>query len=266
VILMNACEEVISSDFGELCREHLPQGARACLIFEADGGEGDGFALVAARKGRATFDIEVEGHGAHAGGQHRRGANAVVQLAEVVQQLHELTDYDAGLTVNIASVAGGTVLNRVPHAARASLEMRAFTPLVYDRAKQEILSWNRDGSIRSREGDLPCTIRVHIRDESNPWPRNVQTDLLCSIWQQVGEKLGLQVTTQERGGLSDGNVLWDAFPTLDGLGPRGDHCHCSERTADGSKEQEWVDVTSFVPKAVLNCCAIERLLAEPGGE
>ena len=263
ILLFNACEEVISSDFRDVCREHLPQGTRACLIFEADGGDADAFALVIARKGRATFEVEVEGRGAHAGGQHRRGANAVVQLAEVVQRLHQLTDYDAALTVNIASISGGTVLNRVPHSARASLEMRAFTPLVYDRAMQEILAWNREGTIRSAEGDQPCHIHVKVVDESSPWPRNIQTDALYSIWQQTAASLGMKIEKQERGGLSDGNVLWDAFPTLDGLGPRGDDCHCSERSADGTKEQEWVDVTSFVPKAVLNCCAIERLLSSP---
>jgi len=263
VLLFNACEEVISSDFRDVCRDHLPQGTRACLIFEADGGEGDDFALVVARKGRATFDIEVEGRGAHAGGQHQRGANAVVQLAQIVQELHRLTDYEAGLTVNIGSISGGTVVNRVPHEARAALEIRAFTPLVYDRAKQEILAWNGEGTVRSAEGDQPCRVKVHLRDESSPWPRNVQTDALCSVWHHAAESLGLHLKSEERGGLSDGNGLWDLFPTLDGLGPRGDDCHCSEQSVDGSKQQEWVDVTSFAPKAVLNCCAIERLLASP---
>ena len=128
---------------------------------------------------------------------------------------------------------------------------------------QAILAWNGEGTVRSAEGDHPCRIRVHVRDENGPWPRNVQTDALSSIWQQTAESLGFRFKTEERGGLSDGNLLWDIFPTLDGLGPRGDDCHCSEQSADGSKQQEWVDVTSFVPKAVLNCCAIERLLAAP---
>jgi glutamate carboxypeptidase len=65
---------------------------------------------------------------------------------------------------------------------------------------------------------------------------------------------------EERGGLSDGNLLWDAAPTLDGLGPWGDHDHCSERSPDGSKVPEYVEVTGFVPKAALNVVAICRLL------
>ena len=62
--------------------------------------------------------------------------------------------------------------------------------------------------------------------------------------------------------MSDGNLIWDAVPTLDGLGPWGDNDHCSERSADGSKLPEYVDATSFVPKAALNTIAILNLLKQ----
>src|SRR5690606_35019393 len=130
-----------SHHFGRLCRAELPARTRACLIFEADGSDDPGsFSLVAARKGRATFRIEVTGRGAHAGSQHHRGANAVSHLAHTLTRLHQLTDYTAGLTVNIGSCEGGTVANRIPHAARATLEMRAFSPEVYQRARTAILA------------------------------------------------------------------------------------------------------------------------------
>jgi glutamate carboxypeptidase len=72
----------------------------------------------------------------------------------------------------------------------------------------------------------------------------------------------LRIGLQERGGLSDGNYLWHFVPTIDGLGPWGDNDHCSERTPDGAKLPEYVDVTSFVPKAALNTLAITRLAAD----
>jgi glutamate carboxypeptidase len=68
------------------------------------------------------------------------------------------------------------------------------------------------------------------------------------------------MNVEERGGLSDGNLIWDNVPTLDGLGPWGDNDHCSERSADGSKLPEYVEVSSFVPKAALNTVAILKLL------
>ncbi|MGH8048374.1 MAG: M20/M25/M40 family metallo-hydrolase [Chthoniobacterales bacterium] len=259
MVALNACEETDSSDFAAACGRLLPANSLACLIFEADGGEGDRFSVVASRKGRATFTVHVEGRGAHAGGGHASGANAIVQLADVVTRMAALTDYAADVTVNVGVISGGTVNNRVPHEARATLEMRAFDPEAYARTRAAILAMTREGSVKSAEGHA-CRIRVTLDDETSPWPVNDQTERLSGVWRAAGEELGLRVAKEARGGLSDGNVLWQKFPTLDGLGPRGENSHCSEQSADGSKEQEWVDAASFVPKALLNARAIERLL------
>ena len=260
VVLLNACEEVISADFGKLCRAHLPADTLAALIFEGDGDDGDGCSLVSARKGRATFAIEVQGRGAHAGTQHAQGANAIIQLARIVSEMSGITDYANALTVNLGSLHGGTVANRVPHSARAELEMRAFDPDIYAGAKRRILAFNGPGDLSSASADAhPCRVAVSLGHETGPWPVNPGTEKLIALWHDSGRSLGLDVHSDQRGGLSDGNVLWDAFPTLDGLGPRGQNCHCSEQSADGSKQQEWVDATSFVPKSVLNATAIARL-------
>jgi glutamate carboxypeptidase len=72
----------------------------------------------------------------------------------------------------------------------------------------------------------------------------------------------LTLGREERAGLSDGNLLYDAVPTLDGLGPWGDNDHCSERSADGSKVPEFVAISSFVPKAMLNIAAILKLVQQ----
>ncbi len=259
VVLLNSCEETDSFHFGDLCRAQLPADTLACLLFEADGADDQDFALVAARKGRATFSVEVQGRGAHAGGQHHRGANAVVQLAHSINRLAALTDYNAGLTVNIGSAHGGTVPNRVPHSARAELEMRAFSSDVFQRARADILAEHGEGQIHSQDGHA-CQVAVTIDSENTPWPKNQNTETLLTHWQTAGRDLGWPVTRQERGGLSDGNVLWDVFPTLDGLGPRGDNSHCSEHAPESGKVQEWVDTTSFAPKATLNAAALSRLI------
>jgi glutamate carboxypeptidase len=261
IVALNACEELDSADFGAACARLLPAKTLAGLIFEADGGADDDWAVVAARKGRATFTLRVEGRAAHAGGGHARGANAIVQLAEVIGRLAALTDHAAGVTVNVGTVTGGTVNNRVPHEARATLEMRAFDPVAFVRTREMILGFTGEGSVRSADGHA-CRVSVTQDDACAPWPVNAESERLVALWQEEGARLGLNVARQERGGLSDGNVLWSRFPTLDGLGPRGEHSHCSEWSADGSKVPEWVDADSFVPKALLNAQAIARLLSE----
>lgn len=260
IVALNACEEVDSSNFGAACERRLPAETAAGLIFEADGGEGGRFSVVAVRKGRATFTVRVEGRGAHAGGGHAGGANAIVQLADVVTRLAALTDYAADVTVNVGTISGGTVNNRVPHEAAATLEMRAFDRDAYARTKAAILEMAGEGA--KSEAGHACRIDVALEDETVPWPENAQTERLVELWKRAGGELGLRVAREMRGGLSDGNVLWQRFPTLDGLGPRGENSHCSEQSADGSKEQEWVDASSFVPKALLNATAIERLLEQ----
>ena len=104
--------------------------------------------------------------------------------------------------------------------------------------------------------------KVEILTESRPWPRNQETDWLYEFWKKAGDELGIAVNFEERGGLSDGNLIWDAVPTLDGLGPWGDNDHCSERSADGTKMPEYVEASSFAPKAALNVTAIVKLVQE----
>lgn len=261
-LLWNSSEETVSHDFGDVCRAHFDSGTLAALVFESEGRLGDERLMVIARKGRATWRVTVTGRGAHAGSRHRNGANAAVQLGLTLQRIAGLTDYKRDLTFNVGTITGGTVLNRVPHEAVAEGELRAFTPEVFAEAKAALLALAGPGEIRAIADRFACDVRVEILSESRPWPRNAGTDRLATLWRETGAMLGQRVDAEQRGGLSDGNLIWDAVPTLDGLGPWGDNDHCSERSADGSKLPEFVEVSCFVPKAALNTAAILRLIGE----
>jgi len=256
----NSSEEQFSGDFGALCRSHFGPQTLAALVFEGEGRRNGKPLLVLARKGRAEWRVRVSGRGAHAGGKHPYGANAIVQMSETVQKIASLTDYTRGLTFTVGRISGGTVLNRVPHEALAEGEFRAFVPEVFQHAKSELLSLSGTGSVRSAADGYPCSVEVKIVGEGRPWPRNPQTDRLFRFFQDAGADLGMPVDFEERGGVSDGNFLWDAVPTLDGLGPYGDNDHCSERSADGSKLPEFIEISAFLPKALLNFHAISRLI------
>ena len=259
-LLLNSSEEMFSPDFGEVCRSRLDAGARAALVFESEGRLGKEHLMVVARKGRAAWRVTVNGRGAHAGGKHPHGANAVVQLAHLLPRIAALTDYSRDLTFNVGTVSGGTVLNRVPHEAVAEGELRAFTSEAYQHGKSGLLALAGPGEVLSPVDGYRCQVVVEILTESPPWPRNAATDELYKVFEQAGEKIKYPVNLQERGGLSDGNLIWNAVPTLDGLGPWGDNDHCSERSADGSKVPEYVEVSGFAPKALLNTLAILKLV------
>jgi len=265
LVAVDATEETLSEDFGALCRARIPPGARACLVFEGGTPSRRRSPVVVARKGRAEFLIQAEGRGAHAGNYHKQGANAILQLADTIQRVSALTDYDKQITFNVGVVNGGSVVNRVPHQAQALVEMRAFSPEIFSQGIQDVLALDGGTTISSGDG-YPCRVSVQMKSRTHPWPRNPGSDHLLAVWEQIGNALGMRVVPEERGGLSDGNQLWEHCPVLDGLGPAGTNAHCSERSDDGSKDQEYMLIPSFVPKAALNVLSIVRLLeanAEP---
>lgn len=261
-ILLNAAEEELAPDFSRLCHETLPEDTLACLVFEAGHWSEDYFNLVQARKGRATYEVEVQGRSAHSGSTHQRGANAIVQMSRIIDRIAALTDYENQITFNVGTVQAGTVMNRVPHRAVATGEMRAFDKTIFDEGVGRLLALQDEVTVSSPEDGFECKININVTHESAPWNRNPETDRLYEHWKETAASLGWTTIPEERGGLSDGNFLWDRYPTLDGLGPSGDNAHCSERSDDGTKDQEYVLATSFVPKAVLNTIAILRLLED----
>ncbi len=259
VVMFNAAEERLSPDFGTLCRERLA-GALGNLIFEGGNTTKDAFKLVTARKGKTEYRITVTGRSAHAGNRHDHGANAIVQLAEIVQRAAALTDYHRALTFNVGTISGGSVVNRVPHRAEARVEMRAFAPDVFEHGIAEMMALAGEGQVASVDDGYPCRVKIDLLERTEPWARNVGSDRLFDIWAAAAESVGMTVVKEERGGLSDGNHTWQSVPTMDGLGPTGANAHSSEQSADGVKEQEYVSPASFIPKTILNVTALLELI------
>ena len=259
IIALDASEEMLSNDFGHLCRERIDEKTISCLIFEGGTPNHVKLPVVTSRKGRAEFKVTAQGRGAHAGNYHKQGANAIIQLSHAIQKIAGFTNYDEQITFNVGVINGGSVVNRVPHSAEAMVEMRAFSPEVFRTGIQRIIALDGTSTISSHDG-YPCRISIQMLSSTDPWPRNEKTDWLYGIWKEAGAELNVDIVPEERGGLSDGNNLWSVIPTLDGLGPSGMNAHCSEKSEDGSKDQEFVLIPSFIPKAVLNYQAISKLI------
>lgn len=261
VILVDASEEAEAEDFGQLCIDRLEgPNTLACLIFEGGSKVEDTYQVVVARKGMAIFQVKTEGRASHAGSFHPNGANAVVQMAHTILKLAAITDYSRDVTVNVGTMRGGVVTNRVPHEAESWLEMRTFKPEIFAETVEQILGQNGEADVVSSVDGYSCSVDVNLYRKTPPWARNEATDHLFAVWREAGAELGFTVLPEERGGLSDGNHFWQRIPSLDGLGPSGGNAHCSERSEDGSKDQEFVLVSSFVPKATLNTMAVLQLI------
>lgn len=261
VIAADSAEEELTSEFPRFCQERVPTNCRAALVFEACTGQGRGLTLVGCRKGSANFRVSVEGRGAHAGSRHAEGANAVVELAHVIQHIAGLTDYSRELTANVGRIEGGGPSNRVPHAASCEVNIRAFDEATLQEAVDAMFALEKSPPFVLAQSDgHPCRVNVELTSRNPAWPQNPATDALISLWQEAAARLQIPLLVEPRGGLSDGNFLSQFTPVLDGLGPFGLNGHASERSRDGSKMPESVMPASFVSMGSITLSALQTLL------
>jgi glutamate carboxypeptidase len=263
VVALNAAEETMSPDFPGAVESHLPRNTRACLVFEGAHLADGGYAIPVARKGSTNMLLTVHGRGAHGGGRHPDGANAIVALSLLLPQIAALTDYSRDLTVNPGVISGGIIVNRVPAVAECQINMRAFDPALLETTRREILEITKQAdAVRANSDGYACSAELTIVEETPAWPGGCQTQGLFEIWQSAARKCGSVISPERRGGVSDANVICHLAPTLDGLGPSGGNDHCSERSADGSKLPEYVEPESFVTLGEINVRALQRLLGD----
>ena len=261
VAAFNAAEETLGDDFAQAALARFGDRARAALVYESGACRENSFNLVVARKGRSEFRVAAEGRGAHAGSCHADGANAIAELAGVIPALEKMTDPASDLTVNVGFIRGGEALNRVPHEAEVLGEMRAFSPAVLAAAEKSVLALAGPGQVAAVTDGHRCQIRAEITGRTPAWPENPGTRQLFEIYSRAARQLGAKLTTEQRGGLSDGNLLAPHLPTLDGLGPAGGNGHASEWSDDTAapKRPEYLEPESMIPKALLNCLAVGEL-------
>lgn len=263
LIAANAAEEELVPDFPAQCQERVSERFRAALVFESCGGQAEGFSLVRCRKGSANLRIIAEGRGAHAGSRHHEGANAIVALSHLVQQIAALTDYGRNLTVNVGCISGGGPINRVPHEAVCEVNIRAFDEDTLQSAVSDIFKLiGTPSGVHAVSDGFACTFGAEILSRNPTWPEQPSTDALITRWVRVAGRLGVILHVESRGGLSDGNYLSRFLPVLDGLGPFGRNGHASERSADGTKVPEYVVPASFARLGIVHASAILELLQD----
>ena len=238
-ILVTGDEEVGSRTSRELIVSTVA-GAAACLVLEPSAAG----ALKTARKGVSMYDIDIEGRAAHAGLEPELGANATVELAELVLAINRLGRPEAGTTVTPTTASAGTAINTVPAAARLHVDVRAFTEEEQHRV---------DKALHSLKPAVDGTsMRVDGGPNRPPFPTSASRALFERA-AGLAADLGLPpLSSAEVGGGSDGNFTAGAgVPTLDGLGAVGDNAHA---------EGEYVDLASMPQRAALVAALVSDLL------
>ncbi len=214
VVFINSDEENGSPTSRRPLRRLARCAHRAFVLEPALGLDGK---LKTSRKGAGRFTVRITGKSAHAGLDPESGSSAILELSHVVQRLHDLNDPEAGVSVNVGTIGGGTRPNVVAHTSRAEVDVRVRTQAQADEVERTLrsLQATTDGTALDIEGGIG-------RPPMEPTPASRE---LWTQAQHAASLLGVDLSEGRSGGASDGNTISPFTPTLDGLGPVGDGAH-----------------------------------------
>ena len=240
--VFNNDEEVGSPGSASLLRE-IAQQVDAGLVLEASRSLE---VVTKARKGADKYVLEIEGIPAHSGAEPHKGRSAVIELAHKMIAIHNLNTLYPGVTFNVTRLSSSEPLNIVPDVAQCHISVRAYTQQGLDMAAAALekivagcsIPDTRTRLVRTR-GRLPYRVSPEILR-------------LVELVQDEGTALGLVITAESKGGVSDANLLMEAgLPALDSLGPIGGGMHDLKR--------EYLQVDSIPLRGALLAGLIARL-------
>ncbi len=220
----------------------LAKGAACALVFES-GRAND--MIITRRKGVGAMTVVAHGKAAHAGNNHKDGANAIWALSKFIDAAQGFTKYERGVTVNVGQITGGTSKNTVPERAECKIDLRYET--VTDA---EALVADLRAAASAASAAVPgVTLEVQGGVNRLPLERTDASAKLRDEYAACARASGLgDGEAPLLGGGSDANTVAPlGVPAIDGLGPRGTGFHTTT---------EYVELESFVPK----CEALVRFL------
>ena len=244
LVMLTTADEEIASPEGRALIEATAQDARC--VFNAEPGRPGG-GVVTSRNGGLFCEVEITGRAAHSGSSHANGASAIEAAARKIQALHALTDYDAGVTVNVGVVAGGEAVNTVAPFTRFGFDCRfpsRAALAVVEPALERIVA---------REELAGTAARLTGRRLFLPVEETARDRKLFEHYAASSAALGTPALPVFSGGSADsGFTSALGVPTLCGTGPVGEHLHTPE---------EVCHLDTLVPRARALALAIMRLEA-----
>ena len=236
-------DEEIASPSSRPVIERVAREARC--VFNAEPGRPTGN-VVTGRKGGVFMSLEIEGRAAHSGGNFEHGISAIGELAQKIVKLHAITDLKRGTTVNVGIVKGGQSVNTTAPSAEGQIDLRYMRPS--DRtaamaAIDEIVATSYVNGTRAK---------LRILGEFLPLNATPASErLFCGI-PGSRRRCGLEHQGRffRRMRRLRASPPRSGCPTICATGPVGANAHTPE---------EYLDVTSIVPRAQALALAILRL-------
>jgi glutamate carboxypeptidase len=218
ILLLNGDEE-IGSTASRPITEKIAKTCSAVYVLEP----AQGLAYKTARKGIGDWRIDIKGIAAHAGVDFDKGANAIRELARVIEKVSPWTDLKRGLTLSVGVIGGGTKTNVIPAHAWAEVDVRIAHLADGGRIERKFAAL--------KPSDPRCVLTVTGGINRPPMERRPRTVRLFRQAQALARELGFTLEEAATGGGSDGNFTAAlGIPTLDGMGAVGEGAHASHES------------------------------------
>ncbi len=228
-VFYNSDEEISSRYSKEIIME-LAKKSKFAVVLEGARLNGD---LVAKRKGVSRYAFEVKGRAAHSGTDHINGLSSIEELANIIKELHKLTDYEKGTTVNVGVVSGGSKANIVADYAQGEVDIRFEDNSEYEKINEAIEAIIRSSQAKGYEVIFS---QKGWRPPMNPTEK---TKKLFKYIEELGREINMSFGWASTGGGSDANFTAHVgTPSVDGFGPRSANPH---------REDEYIEMDSIEP-------------------
>jgi glutamate carboxypeptidase len=239
IVLVLTGDEEIGSPASRPAIERLAAECAQVFVLEP----AQGLAYKTARKGVGNWRIGVTGLAAHAGVDFAKGANAILELARVIEKVSGWSDLERGLTVSVGVAGGGSRSNVIPAQAWAEVDVRIARKADGPRIARKFAAL--------KPQDKRCTLTATGAINRPLMERTRSTVRLHLQAKALAAELGFPLPEASTGGASDGNFTSAlGIPTLDGMGAVGEGAHAVN---------ESVAIEHLAPRTAL----LAGLLARP---
>lgn len=230
-VVVSPAEEIGSTGFLETFAK-LSQDTDYLLGFEPALDNGS---IISSRRGNRWYEIHVEGIEAHAGRNHKSGANACHELAIKIDRLQRLTNYDKEVSINIGHMEGGKDKYAVVcGSARAKLDVRFSDPATRASTLAKIDRILGTTFVRSHDGNVPTRTAYAIVDDPHPFALEKQSlPAVRKLVDLIGTYEHRTISHARSGGSGDSNFFYrPGMVIIDGLGPVGGNMHRNDEFID----------------------------------
>jgi glutamate carboxypeptidase len=210
VIILNCDEEIGSPTSQELFKSEA-MDAEAVLSFEP-GRKKNG--ILTNRYGVVEGTIKINGESAHACMDGGPGANAVLELANLILKLDQKENANLGIHYNVSPISGGVGPSVVADYAEASFWVTVASDEAYEQVKKDMENLANEGIVNG------CEISTTIDLKFPPMERSESNVELYHKICKAASLIGIDLPEEMSKSPADCNFYAEhGVPTVDGLGP-----------------------------------------------